>query len=160
MKDVMQVLKDGNARRRVASTVMNSESSRSHSILLIRITSRNHETREELCSKIFICDLAGSERPKKYEFMGDQQRESIEINKSLNALGDVIEALTKKQTQIPYRNHKLTQVMSDSLGGSAKTLMFVNCSPASCNADETLMSLRFSTRAKHVTNQTLRQRSP
>jgi hypothetical protein len=49
------------------------------------------------------------------------------INKSLSALGDVVEALTKKQQHIPYRNHKLTELMSDSLGGNAKTLMFANC---------------------------------
>jgi len=67
-------------------------------------------------------------------------------------LGDVIEALTKGAKIIPYRNHKLTMVMQDALGGSAKTLMFVNCSPAQSNCDETLMSLKYATRAKTITN--------
>merc|ERR1712224_401966 len=107
---------------------------------------------EKLKGKILLCDLAGSERLKKSEVSGEAQKEAIEINKSLTALGDVIEALTKGKGQIPYRNHKLTQVMQDSLGGTAKTLMFVNCSPASSNYDESVMSLKYATRAKKVTN--------
>merc|ERR1712232_588893 len=99
------------------------------------------------------CDLAGSERLKKSEVTGEEQKEAIEINKSLTALGDVIEALTKQSRTIPYRNHKLTEVMQDALGGTAKTLMFVNCSPASSNAEETMMSLKYATRTKKITNQ-------
>merc|ERR1719262_455552 len=95
------------------------------------------ETEQVIFGKITLCDLAGSERPKKSEVAGDALKEAIEINKSLSALGDVIEALTKGSKQVPYRNHKLTMLMQDSLGGSAKTLMFVNCSPAQSNADET-----------------------
>merc|ERR1719236_314526 len=104
--------------------------------------------------KMLLVDLAGSERLKKSEVTGDMQREAIEINKSLTALGDVMEALTKGQKQIPYRNHKLTQVLQDSLGGTAKTLMFVNCSPAQTNVDETVMSLKYATRAKKIQNDT------
>merc|ERR1719469_1005683 len=131
---------------------MNSESSRSHLIQIIRIVSTNKETGDKMKGKILIVDLAGSERLKKSQTTADVQKESIEINKSLTALGDVIEALTKNQKQIPYRNHLLTRVMQDSLGGSAKTLMFVNCSPASSNFEETLMSLKYATRAKKITN--------
>ena len=61
---------------------------------------------------------------------------------------DVIEALTKNAKIIPYRNHKLTQLMQDSLGGTSKTLMFMNCSPSSSNVDETSMSLKYAQRAK------------
>jgi kinesin family protein C2/C3 len=153
----LSVLLDrGNEMRHVASTAMNSESSRSHLILIIKIVSVNKETHDQLRGKILLVDLAGSERLKKSEAQGDMAKEAIEINKSLTALGDVIEALTKKQKQIPYRNHKLTQIMQDSLGGSSKTLMFVNCSPASSNVDETTMSLKYATRAKNVTNKTVR----
>merc|ERR1711862_729338 len=102
--------------------------------------------------KILIVDLAGSERLKKSQVSDEGQKEAIEINKSLTALGDVIEALTQHRKQIPYRNHKLTQVMQDALGGSSKTLMFVNCSPAHSNADETVQTLKYATRAKKVAN--------
>jgi len=147
------LLERGNAQRTVAATAMNSESSRSHLVLIIKIVSVNKKTKAQLQGKILIVDLAGSERLKKSQVEAHMQKEAIEINKSLTALGDVIEALTKGSNVIPYRNHKLTQLMQDSLGGTAKTLMFVNCSPANSNADETLMSLKYATRAKKITNQ-------
>lgn len=68
-------------------------------------------------------------------------QEAMSINKSLSALGDVISALSSEQSFIPYRNNKLTMLMQDSLGGNAKTLMFVNVSPADYNTDETVTSL-------------------
>ena len=61
---------------------------------------------------------------------------------SLSALGDVISALTSEQSYVPYRNNKLTMLMQDSLGGNAKTLMFVNVTPADEQSNETLYSLR------------------
>eukprot|EP00746_Dinoflagellata_sp_MGD_P067593 gnl/MRDRNA2_/MRDRNA2_27903_c0_seq1.p1 gnl/MRDRNA2_/MRDRNA2_27903_c0~~gnl/MRDRNA2_/MRDRNA2_27903_c0_seq1.p1 ORF type:complete len:646 (-),score=110.21 gnl/MRDRNA2_/MRDRNA2_27903_c0_seq1:188-2125(-) len=144
------LLSSGHQNRAVAATAMNSESSRSHLILSIKISSANKETNEVSLGKILLVDLAGSERLKKSQVTGDMQKEAIEINKSLTALGDVMEALTKNHKQVPYRNHKLTQVMQDSLGGSAKTLMFVNCSPAESNQEETRMSLKYASRAKKI----------
>ena len=76
-------------------------------------------------------------RVKKSGSTGEQLKEAQAINKSLSALGDVISALASEQGHIPYRNHKLTMLMSDSLGGTAKTLMFVNVSPTDTNLDET-----------------------
>jgi len=151
---LMDLLERGNSQRTVAATAMNSESSRSHLVFMIKIVSVNRETKTQLRGKILLVDLAGSERLKKSQVEAHMQKEAIEINKSLTALGDVIEALTRgEKKNVPYRNHKLTQLMQDSLGGTAKTLMFVNCSPASSNVDETLMSLKYATRAKKITNQ-------
>ena len=76
--------------------------------------------------------------------MGEQLKEAQAINKSLSALGDVISALASEQGHIPYRNHKLTMLMSDSLGGTAKTLMFVNVSPTDTNLDETQVTSLYS----------------
>merc|ERR1712176_353877 len=95
---------------------------------------------------------AGSEHLKKSEVTGEQMKEAQSINKSLSALGDVIEALTKQAKHVPYRNHKLTQLLSDSLGGNAKTLMFVNCSPVASNAEETSAALSCAERAKKILN--------
>ena len=81
--------------------------------------------------------LLPSCRVKKSGSTGEQLKEAQAINKSLSALGDVISALASEQGHIPYRNHKLTMLMSDSLGGTAKTLMFVNVSPTDSNLDET-----------------------
>jgi len=149
---LLSLLVRGQARRTVAATAMNAHSSRSHLVVYVRITSVNKETQAKVCSKLLMCDLAGSERLKKSQVTADIQKESIEINRSLTALGDVIEALTKKQKEVPYRNHKLTQLMRDSIGGSSKTLMFVNVSPAISNMDETVSSLKYATRAKKVKN--------
>lgn len=100
-----------------------------------------------------MVDLAGSERVKKSGATADKLKEARAINKSLTALGDVISALSVGETHIPYRNNKLTMLMSDSMGGNAKTLMFVNCSPASYNKDETVMSLTYAARVKLITNE-------
>merc|ERR1739848_923169 len=63
-----------------------------------------------------------------------------------------IEALSKHSKHIPYRNHKLTQLLSDSIGGNAKTLMFVNCSPVASNGDETSNAMNYASRAKLIVN--------
>ncbi|CAE7669145.1 KIN14I [Symbiodinium microadriaticum] len=135
------VLAEGERRRHTAATAMNSSSSRSHLLLSIIVEATVKDTEQVIYGKITLCDLAGSERPKKSEVSGEALKEAIEINKSLTALGDVIEALSKGSKTIPYRNHKLTMLMQDSLGGSAKTLMH-----------ESMMSLKWATRAKQVTN--------
>jgi len=77
-------------------------------------------------------------------------QEANAINKSLSALGDVISALSLEQPHVPYRNNKLTQLMQDSLGGNAKTLMFLNIAPSDCNLDETLTSLMWDPNTLHV----------
>lgn len=93
--------------------------------------------------QLSFVDLAGSERVKKSGSAGKQLKEAQSINKSLSALADVISALSSDGQHIPYRNHKLTMLMSDSLGGNAKTLMFVNVSPAESNLEETYNSLMY-----------------
>merc|ERR1712217_848129 len=150
-QELSDLLETGMSARKVMSTSMHGESSRSHLIFIVKVTSINKETKERLQGKILIVDLAGSERLSKSQVTGEGAKEAIEINKSLTALGDVIEGLTKNAKLIPYRNHKLTEVMKDALGGNAKTLMFVNCSPAESNAEETTNALNWAARAKKIT---------
>mmetsp|Transcript_14426 Transcript_14426/g.31243 ORF Transcript_14426/g.31243 Transcript_14426/m.31243 type:complete len:693 (+) Transcript_14426:1-2079(+) len=150
--DLLKIIQEGQDRRHVSATKMNTDSSRSHLIAIISIESTNRKTKQVAVGKLTLCDLAGSERLKKSEASGDQLKEAQSINKSLSALGDVIEALTKHAKHVPYRNHKLTQLLSDSLGGNAKTLMFVNCSPVESNADETGAALGYAARAKLIMN--------
>ncbi|XWS42262.1 hypothetical protein CRYUN_Cryun17cG0152800 [Craigia yunnanensis] len=140
LKGIIQL---GSERRHISGTKMNEESSRSHLILSIVIESTNLQTQSVARGKLSFVDLAGSERVKKSGSVGDQLKEAQSINKSLSALGDVISALSSGSQHIPYRNHKLTMLMSDSLGGNAKTLMFVNVSPAESNLDETYNSLTY-----------------
>jgi len=153
-EQLLQLIDEGVSRRNVAATQMNSESSRSHLFLTISIEVGDRDAQSAIVGKIRLCDLAGSERLKKSGAIGDTMRETIEINKSLTALADVTEALTRdgRRGLVPYRNHKLTQLLSDSLGGTAKTLMFVNLAPAQSEVDETLCSLQYATRASGITN--------
>jgi hypothetical protein len=112
----------------------------------------NRRTGTESIGKLTLVDLAGSERVDKSGATGEVLKEAQSINKSLSALGDVISALTSGQAHVPYRNHPLTMLMSDSLGGNSKTLMFVNCSPADYNSPESNSSLSFASRCRNVTN--------
>mmetsp|Transcript_5214 Transcript_5214/g.9169 ORF Transcript_5214/g.9169 Transcript_5214/m.9169 type:complete len:1749 (+) Transcript_5214:229-5475(+) len=153
-KDTMQALTDAFSKRKVTATHMNSDSSRSHLVCSIVITTTCKQTGAVSHGKLTLVDLAGSERASKTGAMGDTLKEAQAINKSLLALGDVIQALTTKAKHIPYRNHNLTQLMTDSIGGNAKTLMFVNLSPADYNLQESKESLKWATRAKQVTNAT------
>jgi hypothetical protein len=138
--------------RHVSSTQMNRESSRSHLIITILVESTNLQTQAVTHGKLSFVDLAGSERIKKSGSVGEQMKEAQAINKSLSALGDVISALATEQSHIPFRNHKLTMLMSDSLGGNAKTLMFVNVSPTDSNLDESQNSLLYAQRVRTIKN--------
>ena len=102
--------------------------------------------------KLTLVDLAGSERVGKTGASGEVLKEAQAINKSLWALQEVISALTRRAEHVPYRNHTLTQLMADSIGGNAKTLMFVCVSPADYNAQESQESLKYAERIKSVKN--------
>ncbi|GIY22561.1 kinesin-like protein KIF3B [Caerostris extrusa] len=103
--------------------------------------------------KLNLVDLAGSEKQAKTGAVGATQKESIKINLSLSALGNVISALVDgKSTHVPYRDSKLTRLLQDSLGGNAKTIMIANIGPASFNLEETITTLRYANRAKNIKN--------
>eukprot|EP01035_Chromulina_nebulosa_P030915 gene30915-41141_t len=128
---------------------MNEHSSRSHSIITIVCRGKNKIDNSATYGKLHLIDLAGSERVGKTDATGDRLKEAQNINKSLSALGDVINALgNKKTTHVPYRNSKLTFLLQDSLGGNSKVLTFVNVSPAIYNLGETICSLNFATRCR------------
>ena len=152
--DVMKIFADGSSRRATASTQMNAESSRSHLICSLVVKLTNRRTGNTAFGKLTLVDLAGSERVDKSGAQGEMMKEAQSINKSLSALGDVIAALTSGGNHVPYRNHPLTMLMSDSIGGNSKTLMFVNCSPADYNVSESNSSMQFAIRCKDVTNAT------
>ena len=150
--ELLNLFEAGNAKRHVGATKMNAESSRSHSIFAILVEVYNRTTKKTSVGKLSLVDLAGSERADKTGATDERLKEAQNINKSLSALGDVISALSTGEKFIPYRNNKLTLVMQDSLGGNAKTLMFVNISPADYNADETVTSLTYASRVKLIKN--------
>lgn len=149
-------LEQGNAVRTVASTAMNSASSRSHAIFTITVEQRKkHDKNVVFRSKLHLVDLAGSERQKKTKAEGDRLKEGISINKGLLSLGNVISALgdeNKKGSHVPYRDSKLTRLLQDSLGGNSHTLMIACVSPADSNMEETINTLRYADRARKIKN--------
>lgn len=148
---VAELMAIGQSNRAVGSHDMNEHSSRSHSILTLTCRGKNIRDGSTTFGKLHLIDLAGSERLSKTDATGDRLKEAQNINRSLSALGDVINALgNKKATHIPYRNSKLTFLLQDSLGGNSKVLMFVNISPAVYNLSETLCSLNFASRCRSV----------
>ncbi|KAF4126717.1 kinesin family member 5 [Geosmithia morbida] len=153
VQEVYEVMRRGGNARAVAATNMNQESSRSHSIFQITVTQKNVETGSAKSGQLFLVDLAGSEKVGKTGASGQTLEEAKKINKSLSALGMVINALTDgKSSHIPYRDSKLTRILQESLGGNSRTTLIINCSPSSYNDAETLGTLRFGTRAKSIKN--------
>ncbi|KIY98787.1 Kinesin-1 [Monoraphidium neglectum] len=133
-------------KRSVGCTQMNEQSSRSHMVFTLRIDGVNASSQLKVAGVLNLIDLAGSERIKESGATGQRLKEAQNINKSLSALGDVIFSLANKESHVPFRNSKLTWLLQPSLGGDAKTLMFVNVSPASEYANESLCSLRFASK--------------
>eukprot|EP00891_Asterochloris_glomerata_P008974 jgi/Astpho2/8974/e_gw1.00133.97.1_t len=150
MSEVEKLLRFGAANRTVSSTRMNQHSSRSHQVLTVYLTSKDKRTGEVAHGKLHLIDLAGSERVSRTQVEGNQLKESQAINRSLLALGDVIQALQQKAAHIPYRNSKLTRLLEDSLGGQSKVLMVVACSPSLADVAETKCSLEFAQRVKQT----------
>merc|ERR1719182_1368182 len=134
---------------------MNATSSRSHSIFTIKVHQKDDEDKNNVFAKLNLVDLAGSERQKGTGATGQTLKEGANINKSLSALGNVINALvesatTSKKVFIPYRNSKLTRVLQESLGGNSLCTMLATLSPAMCNLEETLSTVRYANRAKQI----------
>ncbi|KAF7817955.1 kinesin-like protein KIN-14I [Senna tora] len=148
--DVLNLMNLGQKNRAVSATAMNDRSSRSHSCLTVHVQGKDLTSGSHLRGSMHLVDLAGSERVDKSEVTGDRLKEAQHINKSLSALGDVISSLAHKQTHVPYRNSRLTQLLQDSLGGQAKTLMFVHISPEPDALGETLSTLKFAERVSTV----------
>uniref|UniRef100_A0A8C6FG93 Kinesin family member 13B n=1 Tax=Moschus moschiferus TaxID=68415 RepID=A0A8C6FG93_MOSMO len=169
-KDIESLMSEGNKSRTVAATNMNEESSRSHAVFKITLTHTLYDVRSgtsgEKVGKLSLVDLAGSERATKTGAAGDRLKEGSTINKSLTTLGLVISALAdqgagkSKNKFVPYRDSVLTWLLKDSLGGNSKTAMVATVSPAADNYDETLSTLRYADRAKHIVNHAVVNEDP
>ena len=157
--DIYSLLEKGASCREVSNTNMNDVSSRSHAVFMITVEQliSDYEINGKQITKIGklnLVDLAGSERTRITGAKGKQLEESKKINKSLSALGNVINALTdsKERKHIPYRDSKLTRLLENSLGGNCKTTMIATISPAQCSFNESLSTLNFAKRAKNIKN--------
>ncbi|XP_041367083.1 kinesin-like protein KIF17 [Gigantopelta aegis] len=156
VQECERIMAQGWKNRATGATLMNADSSRSHSIFTISLemATTDEEGEDHIrAGKLNLVDLAGSERQAKTGSTGDRLKEATKINLSLSALGNVISALVDgKSKHIPYRDSKLTRLLQDSLGGNTKTMMVACLSPADNNYDETLSTLRYANRAKNIKN--------
>ncbi|TXG71464.1 hypothetical protein EZV62_000043 [Acer yangbiense] len=158
VNDVVKLLLQGAANRKMAATYMNSESSRSHSVFTCIIESQweKDSMTHFRFARLNLVDLAGSERQKSSGADGDRLKEAANINKSLSTLGLVIMSLVDlahgKHRHVPYRDSRLTFLLQDSLGGNSKTTIIANVSPSIRSANETLSTLKFAQRAKLIQN--------
>ncbi|XP_047479643.1 uncharacterized protein LOC125032518 [Penaeus chinensis] len=150
---LMQMLACGNQNRSQHPTDANAESSRSHAVfqIFVRQQDRTANVKSNVAiAKLSMIDLAGSERGSATGFRGARFREGANINKSLLALGNCINALADGQKHIPYRDSKLTRLLKDSIGGNCRSVMIAAISPASTTFEDTFNTLRYANRAKTI----------
>lgn len=147
---IKKILATARRNRITFGTQMNQHSSRSHALLCITVQGTDLATGSKTTGKLNLVDLAGSERVWKSGAEGERLKEAQNINRSLLALGDVIQALRARQTHIPFRNSRLTYLLQDSLGKGSKTVMVVQVSALESNVGETLCSLKFAQRVCKV----------
>ncbi|KAF9008749.1 P-loop containing nucleoside triphosphate hydrolase protein [Cyathus striatus] len=142
-EEVKEIVLQGNMRRTQSPTHANETSSRSHAVLQVHVTQSPRTaavTEQRTMATLSIIDLAGSERAAATMNMGQRMVEGANINKSLLALGNCINALCESggaSRHIPYRNSKLTRLLKFSLGGNCKTVMIVCVAPTSSHFDDT-----------------------
>ncbi|KAF3932788.1 Kinesin-4 [Dactylella cylindrospora] len=153
--EVMDMIVMGNENRTMSPTEANATSSRSHAVLQINVVQKNRTaglSEDVFSATLSIIDLAGSERASVTKNRGERLLEGANINRSLLALGNCINALCdpSKKNHIPYRDSKLTRLLKFSLGGNCKTVMIVCVSPSSHHYDETHNTLKYADRAKKI----------
>ncbi|KAJ0242042.1 Kinesin-like protein KIN-14A [Hirschfeldia incana] len=127
-----------------------SKSNVTHLIVSVHICYNNTITGESVNSKLSLVDLAGSEGLTVEDDNGDHVTDLLHVTNSISALGDVLSALTSKKDTVPYENSFLTRILSDSLGGSSKTLMIVNICPSARNLSEIMSCLNYAARARNT----------
>ncbi|TMW60136.1 hypothetical protein Poli38472_000178 [Pythium oligandrum] len=168
-QEVMKLLRRGNKHRSQEATAANSVSSRSHAVLQVLVEQRDKNSTSDTFGvdpsrggtmtstvkygKLSLVDLAGSERAAVTQNRGLRLIEGANINRSLLALGNCINALGEKGgvgTFVPYRDSKLTRLLKDSLGGNCRTVMIANVSQSAASVEETLNTLKYANRAKNI----------
>uniref|UniRef100_A0A8C3G7E3 Kinesin-like protein n=1 Tax=Cyclopterus lumpus TaxID=8103 RepID=A0A8C3G7E3_CYCLU len=163
-EEAFQVFWRGQKKRKVANTRLNRESSRSHSVFIVKLAQapldadgdnilqdRNQVTVSQLC----LVDLAGSERTGRTGAEGTRIREAGNINQSLLNLRTCIEILRENQMcgtnrMVPYRDSKVTHLFKNYFDGEGKVRMVVCVNPKADDYEETLLVMRFAEMTQEV----------
>lgn len=156
--EVMKLLTKGNKARTVEPTAVNKTSSRSHALLSVTVKHSTAVDKPDFLKmrikqgRLFMIDLAGSERANKTKNRGKRLQEGGHINRSLLALGNCINALSGGARYVNYRDSKLTRLLKEALSGNCRTVMIAHVSPAISQKDETRNTLIYADRANHIQN--------
>ncbi|XP_023326016.1 kinesin-like protein KIF19 [Eurytemora carolleeae] len=157
--EVMRMLTKGNRERTQEPTAANKTSSRSHALLMVNYkqTSKSKTSHSVKNGRLYMIDLAGSERASNTQNKGIRLKEGAHINRSLLALGNCINALAENKTKyVNYRDSKLTRLLKDALSGNCHTVMIAHISPADRHFDESRNTLVYADRAKNISNKVRR----
>ncbi|KAI8801930.1 P-loop containing nucleoside triphosphate hydrolase protein [Cladochytrium replicatum] len=154
-EEVLGYLEQGNKNRSQEATGANEVSSRSHAVLQVQVSCKYVNAKNatvQRYGKLSMIDLAGSERAAETQNRGIRMIEGANINRSLLALANCINALvdSKKGKYVNFRDSKLTRLLKDSLGGNCRTVMISNISPANHHFDETHNTLKYASRARSI----------
>ncbi|XP_024027036.1 kinesin-like protein KIN-8B [Morus notabilis] len=153
---ILELLNLGNSRRKTESTEANVTSSRSHAVLeiIVKRKQKNKYRNQVMRGKLALVDLAGSERASETNNGGQKLRDGANINRSLLALANCINALGNQHKKglayVPYRNSKLTRILKDGLSGNSQTVMVASISPADSQYHHTVNTLKYADRAKEI----------
>ncbi|KAM3186450.1 hypothetical protein ACTXT7_004295 [Hymenolepis weldensis] len=154
--EVYSILEKGLLRRQTASTQLNAQSSRSHTVFTVTVHIKESCPEEDevflKIGKLNLVDLAGSENIGRSGALDKRAREAGSINQSLLTLGRVITCLVDHSSHIPYRESKLTRLLQDSLGGKTKTSIIATIGPGNSSLEETISTLDYAHRAKNIQN--------
>ncbi|KAL2312733.1 Kinesin-like protein [Schizosaccharomyces pombe] len=161
LEEIIDIIMKGNANRTMSPTEANAASSRSHAVLQVTLIQKPRTAginEDHTLATLSIIDLAGSERATATKLRGSRLFEGANINKSLLALGNCINALCDphRRAHVPYRDSKLTRLLKFSLGGNCRTVMIVCVSPSSVHYEETHNTLKYANRAKNIKTEVLR----
>jgi hypothetical protein len=148
--DALDAMRSGERHRVTASTSLNASSSRSHTVLLLTV--RGRQGANSTVGKLYLVDLAGSERVKRSEVTGVAFDEAVAINTSLTCLGRCVAALAAngKAGRPPFRESKLTRLLSSAFGGRSTTVLVVCVAPSRADVSESTNSLQFGAQAMSV----------
>ncbi|XP_071745055.1 kinesin-like protein KIF19 isoform X3 [Lepeophtheirus salmonis] len=163
-EEVMKLLGKGNKQRTEKATAANKYSSRSHAILIVNVKQTVKLPEGEVSGaqrskygKLYMIDLAGSEKASNTKNEGERLREGAHINQALLALSNCINALAEnKKKFVNFRDSKLTRLLKESLSGNCFTVMIAHVSPCDKHREETKNTLVYADRAKTITNKVRR----
>ena len=162
--EVLSLYNSGVKNKILAAHNANANSSRSHCILSLNIEAIDAETGTILNSKLQLVDLAGSEKVSQTGNEGAALKESIEINKALFTLRQVITTLSTikegESSYIPYRDSKLTSLLKQSIGGNSYCLMIACISPSDFFFEDNLSTLAYATKAACISNDPVKNLDP